>query len=264
MIIERQTFTPNLLARPVPRRHDVVTLLQHFAIITYEVDPERLRAHLHPRFEPLLIAGERGAPRALLSVVPFLDKDFHFHGLPQVRFAFGQTNYRAYVRDRESGTHAVWFFGTVLDSLAVLIPRHLWRLPWHRGRIGFDARWDASANRYVRYRMSCAEGWAPAQLELEDTGRPVEACRGFPDLETGLVLLTHPLSGYYYRRDGALGSYTIWHSRLQPTVGHVAHARFALLDRLELVPHAEQQAPHSCWLQRQTEFTIYLPPHTVQ
>ena len=25
---------------------------------------------------------------------------------------------------------------------------------------------------------------------------------GFPDRETALVYLTHPLTGYYYRRDG--------------------------------------------------------------
>jgi hypothetical protein len=46
-----------------------------FAIITFEVSPETLRAHLHPRFEPLVIPGAAGKPRALISVAPFLDTD---------------------------------------------------------------------------------------------------------------------------------------------------------------------------------------------
>jgi hypothetical protein len=78
-----------------------------------------------------------------------------------------------------------------------------------------------------------------------------------------MLALTHPLTGYYRRRDGVLGTYAIWHDRLRPTVGRLRSARFGLFDRLGVVPYAEQARPHSVLVQRRTEFTVYLPPRRV-
>ncbi|HEX7240260.1 MAG TPA: DUF2071 domain-containing protein [Longimicrobiaceae bacterium] len=242
----------------------MVTTLRHFALVTYAFPPERLLPHLHPRFEPETVPGPGGAPRALLSVVPFEDADFRFAALPRPRWRFGQTNYRVYVRDRATGERAVWFFGTSLDSWTVAVPRRLWKLPWHRGRIRFDTDWDAAAGRYARYRMTTESAWAPVEMELEDTGLPVAECAGFAELETALLVLTHPLRGFYHRRDGRLGSYSIWHDRLRPSVARLAHARFDLLDRLGVVPFVEQREPHSVWVQHETEFQIRLPPRAVE
>ncbi len=253
------TFTDALLARRPPTGIDVDTTLAHFAIVTYHVAPEALRRHVPARFALDLIQTDAG-PRALVSVVPFVDQDFRLARFPWPTARFGQTNYRAYVTDTETGEHAVWFFGTTLDTPAVLIPRHLWQLPWHGAPIRFDVAYDAAAGRYQRYGMVTPNGWAEAQVALEDTGRAPEALPGFPDLETGLVIVTHPRRGYFYRRDGALGSYSIWHARLRPTVGRVISARFALLDRLGLVPAGDLTTVHSVLIQPRTEFTIYLPP----
>jgi hypothetical protein len=109
--------------------------------------------------------------------------------------------------------------------------------------------------------MTTQSTWAPVQLALEDTGAPVSHIDGFPDLETGMLILTHPLTGFYRRRDGALGSYKVWHDRLALRAGICRHARFGLLDRLGLVRFEDQARPYSVMLQHQTEFTIYLPPH---
>ncbi|HEY0602343.1 MAG TPA: DUF2071 domain-containing protein [Herpetosiphonaceae bacterium] len=260
---QRLRFNADLLTQPRHRPWDVVTTLRHFAIVTYTLDPERLVPHLHPRFEPDCIQLPDGQQRALLSVVPFHDEAFHFVGAPLIRWSFGQTNYRAYVRDRVTGDRAVWFFGTTLDSASVLIPRYLWKLPWHAGRISFDCHIDPQTQRYTQYRMETRSRWAPAMLDLADSGAPVTALSGFDDLETALVVLTHPLKGYYYRRDGALGSYTIWHDQLNPTIAQCNDAQFPLLDRLGLVPPADQRAPHSVLLQSETRFSIYLPPRQV-
>jgi hypothetical protein len=99
-----------------------------------------------------------------------------------------------------------------------------------------------------------------AELELEDTGQPVASLSGFDDLESALVTLTHPMHGYYHRRDGRLGAYRIWHAPLEMSTATINHARFDVLDRLELVPYDRQGEPHSVLLQHETEFTIYLPP----
>jgi hypothetical protein len=55
MSIEELRFTPTLLSKPVPRGLAVETTLQHFAVVTYWVDPSTLRKHLHPRFEPVCL-----------------------------------------------------------------------------------------------------------------------------------------------------------------------------------------------------------------
>ena len=227
------------------------------------VEPENLRPHVHERFELDCITAEDGTQKALISVVPFLDLDFRFVRFPWKKWRFGQTNYRAYVTDRKTGEHVVWFFGTSLASWTVNIPRYVWKLPWHSAEISFDTTYDAASHRYTIYRMSTRSEWASAELELIDLGQPPQSLAAFPDLETGLVLLTHPLRGYYYRRDGKLGRYAIWHDRLQPTEGRVAHASFPLLDRLGLVENGDLSSLHSVLIQPETEFTIYLPPTAV-
>jgi uncharacterized protein YqjF (DUF2071 family) len=244
--------------RPPHGALSVVTTLSHFAIVTYAVDPAVVKPHLDERFE-LELVDLPGGPRALVSVVPFLDLDFRLARMPWPKFSFGQTNYRTYVVDGETGETGVWFFGTCLDSMSVLIPHHLWKLPWYRGRIRFDCE-PSGARSYTFYRMQAQGQWAPATLELEVDSRPPAELAGFPDLETGMSVLTHPFKGWFRRRDGRLGSYSVWHEPLDPVRAHCVEARFDLLDRLELVPFADQAQPHNVMVQRETEFTILLPP----
>jgi len=261
ILTEPLRFTPEHLARPEPSGIDVATTLEHFAIVTYAVEPESLRRHLAPRFEPVCVRLNDGSIRALVSAVPFHDRDFQAARFPSPHLSFGQTNYRAYVQDRETGLHSVWFFGTTLDSITVMVPRHLRKLPWHRGAIRFSC--DLDGGIYRRYEMTTKSSWAPVQLALEDARSPVRQFEGFPDLETAMLVLTHPLTGFYRGRDGRLGSYKVWHDRLSPRAGVCRKARFGLLDRLGLVRFEDQERPYSVMLQHQTEFTIYLPPRRV-
>jgi hypothetical protein len=246
--------------RPAARGIDAITTLRHFAIVTYALPPERLRPLVDPRFELDCIDVD-GGRKALLSVVPFEDQDFRAAAFPSPRWRFGQTNYRVYVRDRTTGERAVWFLGTTLGSWSVILPRYVWRLPWHYGRFSIACEQDAEGT-YTSYRVATRSRWAPAWLDLvhEPTTPPVFP--GFPNQETGLVVLTHPLVGYYTRRDGRLGTYSVWHERLTPGTGRVREARFGLLDRLGLVPLSEQARPYSVLIQAETEFLVRLPPRT--
>ena len=108
--------------------------------------------------------------------------------------------------------------------------------------------------------MTTTSDWAPVELELSDSGSPITALKGFQNLDAGLVALTHPLIGVFHRRDGRLGTYSIWHDKLRCTAGHVVNARIGLFDRMGIVPYAEQSQPHSVLIQHRTEFTIFLPP----
>ncbi|MBK7779177.1 MAG: DUF2071 domain-containing protein [Ardenticatenia bacterium] len=245
---------------PPARGLDAVATLAHFAIVTWAVAPEALRPHVHSRFDLDLIRGADGADRALVSVVPFEDQDFHFAALPWWRWRFPQTNYRVYVRDRQTDERLVWFLGTCLDSWTVAVPRLLWRLPWHRGRSRFDCRWNAAAGRYDRWSLRTESDWAPLELELADAGHAPQAVPGFPNLDEAMQVLTHPLQGVFYRQDGRLGSYSVWHAPLQPTAGRLLRARVGLLDRLGILSYAEQEQAHSVLMQPSTLFRIYLPP----
>jgi hypothetical protein len=260
MSIEDLRFTPRLLSKPPPRGMAVETTLEHFAIVTYWVDPDRLRTHLHSRFEPDVVAAGDGLSAALVSVVTFLDRDFRFVACPWFTGSFGQTNYRAYVTDTHTGEHAAWFFGTCLDSWSVVVPRYVWKLPWHRSRMTFDCRCHDDAGRYSTFSVTTESHWAPGRLALDDSGEPPNSLPGFSNLESGLVLLTHPLRGYFLRRDGGLGSYAIWHPRLEPTVGAVKIATYPLLARLDLVAEGDTSRVHSVLVSRSIDFTIYLPP----
>jgi uncharacterized protein YqjF (DUF2071 family) len=256
-------YTPRLLTKPIPRGLAAETTLQHFVIVTYWVDPSNLRKHLHPRFEPVCLSVKNRSRQALVSVVTFLDRDFRFAVCPWFKRSFGQTNYRAYVKDTQTGEHAAWFFGTCLDSVSVAVPRYIWRLPWHRAQMDFECRYDQEAARYAIFKVRTRSRWAPARLAIEDSGKTPTQLAGVSNLEAGLVLLTHPLRGYFFLQDGALGSYAIWHDRAQLTVGTIQEAKYPLLQQLGLVEDGVQSDIHSVLIQPSIDFTIYLPPSRV-
>jgi uncharacterized protein YqjF (DUF2071 family) len=262
--IEDLRFTPELLSRPFPRGLAVETTLQHFAIVTYWVDPSALRRLIHSRFEPVCLAINGRSPRALVSVVTFFDRDFRFVAWPHFKRSFGQTNYRAYVLDTITGEQAAWFFGTCLDSASVAVPHYLWRLPWYRARMDFDCRYDQAAGRYSMFNVRTRSKWAPGRLAIADSGKAPAELAGVSNLEAALVLLTHPMRGFFFRRDGALGSYAIWHDRTHPTVGTVQEAAYPLLQRLGLVDEGDQRDIHSVLVEPKIDFTIYLPPSRVK
>lgn len=247
--------------RPAPSGIDVVCRLQHFAIITYAFDPSRFARIMPSRFrlDTVLIDGEH---KALISVVPFIDVDFTSAVFPFPKFRMGQTNYRIYIVDTHTNEKCVWFLGTTLDSWTRVVPYHLWNLPWYDGKVRFDCSQN-DAGFYTKYTMETAAEWAPCHVDLIGSSTESLQLPGFPDTETGLVFLTHPLRGYYHRRDGKLGTYRVWHKQLNVVSGTLLKASFALLDRLGLVTVTEQQRPHSILLEPINEFTIYLPPRVL-
>lgn len=251
-------FDQALTERPQPKGIDVLCGLKHFAIITYAVPAERFKGLFPDRFQLDSIQVD-GQEMGLVSVVPFIDLDFTSAVYPFPRFTMGQTNYRIYIIDTQTQERCVWFLGTTLDSWTLLVPRYLWQLPWYSGRVRFDCEQDAEG-RYRHYRMQTQAQWAPAQVSLSQDGSEPLDFPGFTDTESALVYLTHPLAGFYHRRDGKLGTYRVWHKELAVSPARLHQADFGLLSRLGLVTPAEQQAPYSVLIEPLNQFTIYLPP----
>ncbi|WP_336207837.1 DUF2071 domain-containing protein [Nonomuraea sp. LPB2021202275-12-8] len=234
--------------QPRPRWYHAQTDLEDFAIVTYRVDAEALARHLPEGFAPTRTAFDDG-PGALVSAVAFRDRDFHFRFLPPVAIDCGQINYRAYVT--AYGKPGVWFFGTRLDHPVVAIPQHLWGMPWSRDRIRIEADWDGER---ARWRLDAGD----ARCEAAELSPPPARLDGFTGEADWLERLTHPTLGWYRRRGGRVGVYSIWHPPMRPRYLAATSARFPAFERLGLI--TPETAPHSILAQAGLRFDIHTPP----
>ena len=152
--------------RPRPLgRWDVVSTLEHFALITYAAPLQKL-ASIIPRDRYEVARFQiNGEACGLISAVPFVDADFRFERIaPWAKFRFGQTNHRAYVSDKATGQPAVWFFGTTLGSPLVQFARALWRIPWHQARYKIDCRFDGALGHHTRFEYKVESDWCAAHM----------------------------------------------------------------------------------------------------
>jgi uncharacterized protein YqjF (DUF2071 family) len=245
--------------RPSLNRLDIHSDLLHFALITYALPKARLEPHLPTNRFDIPEFDINGEKLALMSAVPFWDADFRFARLaPRLTFQFAQTNYRVYVIDRATGQHVVWFFGTTLGSPIVYAARWLWGIPWHYARYMVDC--VAENGRYHHYHISSQSGWASAEIALTDTGESITCQPGFDSLAEMQLILTHPVQGYYWRLNGRLGSYSVWHDLIPLTTAQPQHLYFSLYQRLGLLSPAEMAQPHSIFLCPRITFDVHLPP----
>jgi hypothetical protein len=241
--------------RPAPRWCHASTALDDFGIVTYRVDTERVRRQVPDAFVPDTFTFDDGTDGALVSAVPFIDRDFAFRFCPWVTVSCGQVNYRAY--GRVGDRRGVWFFGTSLDHPFVVLPRWAWQMPWHRDRIRLTADWDGPGPAVVR--LDATGGWGSAAAELRSTGHGVERLDGFRDRDETIEVLTHPMLGWYRRRRrGGLGRYSVWHPVIEAERATVSHARFAVFEDLDLVSPGTE--PHSAIVQRTITFDVHTPP----
>src|SRR5690606_6699931 len=158
-------FDPWNTPRPTPRGLDVATTLRHFALVTYAVEPAQIQAYVAPPFRPVTVETAAG-PRALVSVVLFENTAFRLAAWPSPRLRMAQINYRTYVTDPHTGGHGIWFLGTLLASWAFLVPRWVWKMPWRKGPIAMNCRWNEATGRYDRYEVESRSPWAPCRVKL--------------------------------------------------------------------------------------------------
>jgi hypothetical protein len=254
-VVTNQTRLQQRLHKRPSGRLDIRSDLLHFSLINYAVPKERLEPHIPTdRFEIASFA-INGRQQAMLSVVPFIDADFNFYRLfPWLKFRFAQTNHRVYVIDKKTGEPVVWFFGTTLGSQVVHLARTLWRIPWHHGRYQINCQYDEESARYQTYAIQIKSAWCQSQIEIEDSGQPVQ----LTDEER--LILTHPVDGYFYRLDGRVGGYSIWHEIIPLTTAAPKNLYFSLYEDLNIMSREEMQQPHSIFICPRIAFDIYMPP----
>jgi hypothetical protein len=238
---------------PAPRWHDIRAVFADLAVTTFAVDDARLRPHLPDDCVPQVLVMPDGRPQALVSAVSFRARHLALHALPGLGPSFSQVNYRAYVT--VGGERCVYFFGSAVPWPIALLPRYLWRLPWHPARVAIEATWKEGA--CARYEMTQRSSWGDARMHAV-AGPPASALDGFAHLEEGLQTLTHPLVGHCRRRDGGRAVYRVWHERLTTSAMVAEEARFEVLERLHLIAPGDR--PHSVLACREAEFLSRLPP----
>jgi len=262
IVQEARKMKDYLIERTKPTGIDVLCSLKHFAIITYAVPTARFQGVFPERFQLDTVEVD-GQEMGLISVVPFIDVDFTSAVFPFPKSSMGQTNYRIYIIDTKTGERCVWFLGTTLDSWTLAVPRYLWNLPWYAGQVSFQCYFNQTSKMYDKYQMKTQSSWAQASVELVQSKNDSFNFPGFPNTESALVYLTHPLAGFYYRRDGKLGTYRVWHKELEVKPATLLSAKFKLLSELGIVEESEQNSPYSVLIEPINEFTIYLPPTVI-
>ena len=279
-------FSKNICPKPtVSSLLDATTTLTHYCQVNFLTDIKRLAGFIPPRFEPTTITTAHGEEKAVISAVVFQERSFRFLNFPMStvgEFTFNQTNYRTYCIDKETGRQTVWFFGTTLDHWSLVIPRYVWRFPWHKASINFDCNYSHTDRKYNSYRMTAKSDWGPAEINVIDSGREVndQDFPGFPDSESALIYLTHPMSGHFHLRgwgdEGengkngknststsppSMGCWEIWHPQMRPHIGHLDKSKtnfFGLYERQGLIDRG--QDPYNILIQREINYDIYLPP----
>ena len=86
---------------------------------------------------------------------------------------------------------------------------------------------------------------------------------GFDSIEQQKLVLTHPVEGFFYRIDGRLGTYSVWHDKIPLTAASASNLYFSLYERLKILSRDEMARPHSVLLCPQTLYEIHLPPKPI-
>lgn len=213
-------------------------LLEDFAIITWAVDPDRLRPLLPPGFEP-----EERSGTAHVAMVAFRNRGFHFRAAPFVRLTCCQADYRTFVR--YGGERGVWFLGGSLSSRLVKVATSLWKMPWHYDSIEIATSSEGESDS--RWTLAATGGWGAASVTLTTTGRAFDEAT--------------PLVGWYPRTDGGVGRYSVWHEPLQLREAVAGETRCEVFERLGLIDAGQQ--PASAGVQWRVPFDVHTPPTNV-
>lgn len=261
--MEYQSSTKSRIEHRLTRSYlDVNTELEHFAIISYRVPVEKI-AHLIPKPFKLWTYIENGREYALVSAVPFKDKDFSFYRISKfLKFCFFQTNFRTYIIDERDNSHSAWFFGTTLGSITSIIPQKVWKMPWRYAKYKFSFR--KHKDLYSEYKMEFKSKLGNGRIEISGTEKEMILLEGFNSIEEQIHIITHPIIGYYNISSNELGTYEIWHPKIELKNGKANELYFELFEKLGFLNKSEMNNPHSILISPRVEFDILLPPRRIK
>ena len=261
--MDYQNNTENRVKNRISRSLlDVNTELEHFAIISYKVPIERIQ-HLIPKPFKLWTFIENKKEYALVSAVPFKDKDFSFYRILKfLKFNFCQTNFRAYIIDERDDSYSAWFFGTTLGSITAVIPKMIWKMPWEYAK--YKCSFKQNKELYSEFKMDFKSKLGDGNIDIESTENEVKLLDGFKNMKEQNHILTHPIIGYYDISNKEIGTYEIWHPEIDLKEGTSNYLYFELFEKIGLLSKSEMNNPHSVLITPKIEFDILLPPKRIK
>jgi hypothetical protein len=195
--------------------------------------------------------------QAFIAMVAFRNRGFHFRAAPFASISCGQADYRALVRHGDE--RGIWFLGGSLSSRLVSVASTIWKMPWHYTSIDITA--SSNGHSSGHWYLDAAGRWGAAAITLSHTGRPFVAPADFGDSTDSLTTLVDPLIGWYPRRGGGVGRYSVWHEPLKLREAVAEVSRCDVFERCGLIDKGQQ--PISAGLQRQIQFDVHTPPTRV-
>jgi|SRR5690554_6756861 len=240
---------------------NVHTKLEHFSIITYLVEIQKLERHIPDEYKIFTVRID-SIEYGLVSAVTFVDKDFNFKNLfPFYKVNFPQTNYRCYIIDKKSGENCAWFFGTGIGSKLVSIPKNIWKMPWFYS--DYETDFLLENGTYLDYKVKIKAENSNASIDIVQDVNSVFDKLDFNSLEEATLILTHPVTGYFKRSDNKIGRYKIWHPKMEISVGKANELYFEKFEKLNLLNKEQMQNPYSILMTKKIDFIIDLPPKSI-
>lgn len=233
-------------------KYKAQTQVRNFFLFNYDVAPEVVLPHIDSSKFWLDTFTIRGQERAMVSAVPFQDSDFHLSFAPIFKFKFNQINFRTYVTEKATGKRCVFFFGTVLGSHLVHLPRN-WGLPWHKGKFKVV---DDPTGVFI---MGVKSKFADSYFKVFRTSYGVKLFPGFDTVREMKEILTNPKKGFYFLKDEGVGTYSIEHGDMRLTECRTQAAYFQIFEKLGILTKAQMKYPHSVFAAEPIDFTINLP-----
>jgi uncharacterized protein YqjF (DUF2071 family) len=235
------------------RRAEIVAPLFDLAMVSYAVPPDRVNAHLAPGCELQTRLDSDGKPWAFVSAVMFENRRTGPAQVPWLRFTFPQINYRTYVHCQ--GIEGAMFFAVALGSRMADLQRLVFRSPSYRAALRLDALHDPAEQRYQRYRFESTTPGLQVRAEIDDAGEVGAPGNMFASAAEMVTWLTMRPEGFYRQVGTAhTARMTVWHDPMQPRAGTLRVASFETLDRLGVVPFADQVRPFAVFLQPRIDF----------
>lgn len=131
-------------------------------------------------------------------------------------------------------------------------------MPWEYGK--YNASFTIENNTYSEYSIDFKSKHGVGEVQLQSTCEKMKIHSGFTSLEEQLLILTHPVTGYYYLKNGQIGSYEIWHPQMELYEGKSQKIYFELFENLGFLSREEMNEAHSILMTKEIEFDILMPP----
>jgi uncharacterized protein YqjF (DUF2071 family) len=227
--------------------------VRNFAVVTYAVPADRVRARLPAVYDLETILGDDGE-LALVSATCFCNGDFRWSALPYPRLTFDESTYRTYVTHR--GRRGVYFFKRYLGSPLALPPQRAVEMSASLARFDVETKLDESG--YAAYSCRVQGRDEENSFSIRAGDDPV-ARAPFDTGEEMAQHITYRLHGFFTTSAGFQGHMPVSHARMAPWAGELVSARFDTLARLGILEEEELRHPYCVLVQPLIAFDLHPP-----